>query len=218
MRRTVSQSVTEVVRLYELFLPKHTLVLYLGSRLVDWDHCLGLYGVEEGSVLRMTTIGLGHEMSLQGVPIKLMDSGKSYVVQVSKFDRWSAVILKLHGMTGYPVNLMRLIRSNNTSVDFSDTVGIMPPQARPVRLDTSAIRADSDLMYGLTLKFKIAKGVNELLKVAPSRTIKSVKDTLERVGVPNASIIDLVYNGHRLANNKRVVDVIEGYKVGGLPC
>ncbi|GFR58147.1 polyubiquitin [Elysia marginata] len=212
LRRTVSQSVVDVVRLYELFLPKHTLVLYLGSRLVDWDHCLGLYGVEEGSVLRMTTIGLAHEMSVQGVPVKLMDKKKSYYVQVSKFDRWSAVVLKLHGMTGYPVNLMRLIRSNNTSVDFSDTVGIIQPNSKAVRLDISAIRADSDLMYGLTLKFKIAKGVNELLKVAPSRTIKSVKDTLERVGVPNASMIDLVYNGYRLPNNKRVVDVIEEYK------
>ncbi|RUS77260.1 hypothetical protein EGW08_014974, partial [Elysia chlorotica] len=212
LRRTVSQSVVDVVRLYELFLPKHTLVLYLGSRLVDWDHCLGLYGVEEGSVLRMTTIGLAHEMSLQSVPVKLLDSGKSYYIQVSKFDRWSAVVLKLHGMTGYPVNLMRLIRSNNTSVDFSDTIGIVQPHAKAVKLDTSAVRADSDLMYGLTLKFKVAKGVNELLKVAPSRTIKSVKDTLERVGVPNASMIDLVYNGYRLPNNKRVVDVIEEYK------
>lgn len=212
LRRTVSQSVVDVVRLYELFLPKHTLVLYLGSRLVDWDNCLGLYGVEEGSVLRMTTIGLAHEMSLQEVPVNLMNKRKSYYVQVSKFDRWSAVVLKLHGMTGYPVNLMRLIRSNNTSVDFSDTVGIIQPHTKTVRLDISAIRADSDLMYGLTLKFKIAKGVNELLKVAPSRTIKSVKDTLERVGVPNASMIDLVYNGYRLPNNKRVVDVIEEYK------
>ncbi|GFO18122.1 polyubiquitin-c [Plakobranchus ocellatus] len=212
LRRTVSQSVTDVVKLYELFLPKHTLVLYLGSRLVDWDHCLGLYGVEEGSVLRMTTIGLAHEMSLQSVPVKLMDSGRSYHIQVSKFDRWSAVVLKLHGMTGYPVNLMRLIRRNNTSVDFSDTVGIIQPQTKAVRLDTSAIRADDDLVYGIPLKFKIAKGVNELLKVAPSRTIRSVKDTLERVGVPNASIIDLVYNGYRLPNNKRVVDVIDDYK------
>ena len=139
-------------------------------------------------------------------------------IQVSKFDRWSSVVLKLHGMTGYPVNLMRLIRGNNTSVDFSDTLGVIQPHAKAVKLDTSAIRADNDLMYGLTLKFKIAKGVNELLKVAPSRTIKSVKDTLERVGVPNASMIDLVYNGHRLPNNKRVVDVIEEYKVRGFSC
>ena len=59
--------VVDVVRLYELFLPKHTLVLYLGARPVDWDTCLGFYDLEQGHVFRLSTIGLAHEMALQTV-------------------------------------------------------------------------------------------------------------------------------------------------------
>ncbi|KAH9502721.1 hypothetical protein Btru_069596 [Bulinus truncatus] len=212
LRRTVSQNVVDVVKLYELFLPKHSLVLFLGSRVIDWDHCLGFYGLEDGNVLTMSTIGLAHDMAIQSVPV-MLDNGRQQSIMVSKFDRWSAVALKLHGMTGYPVNLMQLIRHGSLSVDFSDTIGSPTSITKPVKLDVSAMKMDDDLMYGIPLKFKIARGITELLKVAPSRTIKSVKDTLERVGVPNASMYDLVVDGYKLPNNKRVVDVIEEYKV-----
>ncbi|CAL1540887.1 unnamed protein product [Lymnaea stagnalis] len=212
LRRTVSQSVVDVVRLYELFLPKHTLVLYLGSRVIDWDNCLGFYGVVDGNVLTMSTIGLAHDMAIQKVPV-LLDTGRLHHILVSKFDRWSTVVLKLHGMTGYPVNLMKLLRHNSLPLDFTDAIGSVSSNAKAVTLDLSAMKMDDDLLYGIPLKFKIARGITELLKVAPSRTIKSVKDTLERVGVPNASMYDLVVDGYRLPNNKRVVDVIEEYKV-----
>ena len=149
--------------------------------------------------------------SMFQVPI-LLDSGKQHNVIVSKFDRWSAVVLKLHGLTGYPVNLMRLLRPGNQRVDFSDSVGYQTSAAPSVRLDVSAISSDFDLLYGIPLRFKVAKGVTEVLKVAPSRTIKSVKDTLERVGVPNASMYELMVGEYRLPNKQRVVDVIEEYK------
>uniref|UniRef100_A0A2C9LZS8 Ubiquitin-like domain-containing protein n=1 Tax=Biomphalaria glabrata TaxID=6526 RepID=A0A2C9LZS8_BIOGL len=211
LRRTVSQMIVDVVQLYELFLPKHSLVLYLGSRVIDWDNCLGFYGIEDGSVLTMSTIGLANDMAIQPVPVTL-DDGREKQIMVSKFDRWSVVALKLHGMTGYPVNLMQLIKHGSVKIDFSDTVG-STTISKPVKLDVSAMKVDDDLLYGIPLKFKIARGITELLKVAPSRTIKSVKETLERIGVPNASLFDLVIDGYKLPNNKRVVDVIEEYKV-----
>lgn len=212
LRRTVSQNAVDIVRLYELFLPKHTLVLFFGSQVVDFDHCLGFYKIESGSVLKLSTIGLAHEMDIRKVPI-VLDSGKIQTLLASKFDRWSTVVLKLHGMTGYPVNLMKLLRNGKFVIDFSDTIGSVSKHRDTVELDVSAIKKDDDLLYGIPLKFKIARGITELLKVAPSRTIKSVKDTLERIGVPNASMHDLVVEGYRLPNDKRVVDVIEEYKV-----
>lgn len=212
LRRTVSQNVLDVVRLYELFLPKHTLVLYCGSRVLDWDQCLGLYDLQDNSLLTISTIGLAHDMAIQKVPI-LLENGRQQHLLASKFDRWSTVALKLHGMTGYPVNLIKLTRANRQSIDFSDVIGPVSGTARPFRLDVSAVSTDDDLLYGIPLKFKIARGVTELLKVAPSRSIQSVKETLERVGVPNASMYDLMVDGVRLSNSKRVVDVIEEYKV-----
>ncbi|XP_059156412.1 uncharacterized protein LOC131941272 [Physella acuta] len=212
LRRTVSQNVLDVGRLYELFLPKHTLVLYCGSRALDWDHCLGFYDLQDNSLLTISTIGLAHDMAIQKVPI-LLDSGRQQHLLASKFDRWSTVALKLHGMTGYPVNLIKVTRPNRQSIDFSDVIGPVSSTGQPFRLDVSAVGTDDDLLYGIPLKFKIARGVTELLKVAPSRSIQSVKETLERVGVPNASMYDLMVDGVRLANSKRVVDVIEEYKV-----
>ncbi|CAG5133823.1 unnamed protein product [Candidula unifasciata] len=211
LRRTVSHNAVDIVRLYELFLPKHTLVLYLGSRVIDWDRCLGFYKIESGSVLRMSTIGLAHEMDIRKVPI-ILDTGDVQKLWVSKFDRWSTVVLKLHGMTGYPVNLMKLVFNDKFAIDFSDTIGSVS-KTDTIHLDVEAIKRDDDFLYGIPLKFKIAKGITEVLKVAPSRSIKSVKDTLERIGVPNATMYDFIVDGYSLPNNKRVVDVIDEYKV-----
>lgn len=211
LRRTVSHNAVDVVRLYELFLPKHTLVLFLGSRVIDWDCCLGFYNIESGSVLRMSTVGLAHEMDLRKVPI-VLDTGDVQKLWVSKFDRWSTIVLKLHGMTGYPVNLMKLVFNGKTTIDISDTIGSVSKKDT-IHLDISAIKRDDDFLYGIPLKFKVAKGMTELLKVAPSRTIKSVKDTLESIGVANATMYDFVVDGYNLPNNKRVVDVIDEYKV-----
>ena len=122
------------------------------------------------------------------------------------------MVLKLHGITGYPVNLMRLVRPGNRLIDFSDSVGVVPPNSPHVRLDVSALISDPDLLYGIPLRFKIAKGVMEVLKVSPSRSIKSVKDTLERVGVAYASMQDLYVDDFRLPSNQRVADAIEEYK------
>ena len=210
LRRTISPQAGDVSSYFHLTLPRHALVMYSsqGSPM-SWTGCLGLYGCDDGAVFSLSTIALAHQMSVQTVPV-LVEGEKVHSFLISKFDYWSVLALKLHGVTGHPVNLLRLIHGHR-DLDLARAVGSFSHRS-PVRLDLSLLRTDPDIHSGISLSFKLGNGVVEVLKCSPSRTIKSVKNVLEEVGVPNATAYDFFVDGYRLPNNGRVGDVVEEYR------
>nr|KAG5709146.1 hypothetical protein BaRGS_028602 [Batillaria attramentaria] len=211
LRRTVTQQVGDVSRYFHLTLPRHALVMYSGDgKPMKWSGCLGLYHLDDGAVFRLSTIALAHEMDLQKIPV-LLEDGNMHKFLVSKFDYWSVLALKLHGMKGYPVNLMRLVHGKR-EVDMAMAVGKYSHKTPAVQLDISLLRTDNDALNGVLLNFRLGNGVNEILKCSPTRTVKSVKAVLEEMGVPNATVYDLFVDGYRLPNHGRIGEVVEEYR------
>ena len=141
LRRTISQQAGDVSRYFHLILPRHALVMYSGDgKPMKWGGCLGLYSLDDGAVFSLSTIALAHQMSIQTVPV-LMDSGDIHNFLISKFDYWSVLALKVHGLLGYPVNLMRLFHGKH-ELDLARAVG-------PYSHKTPAVLLDMSLMLSL---------------------------------------------------------------------
>ena len=211
LRRTVSQQAGDVSRYYHLTLPRHALVMYSGDgAAMKWGGCLGLYGLDDGAVFSLSTVALAHQMSVQTIPV-LTEAGSVHNFLVSKFDYWSVLALKVHGLLGHPVNLVRLFHGKR-ELDLATAVGPYSHRTPAVRLDTSLLRADDDVHSGVSLSFRLGNGVVEVIKCAPTRTVRSVKAVLEELGVPNATVYDFFVDGYRLPNKGRIADVVEEYK------
>lgn len=211
LRRTTTHQVGEVSRYFHLTLPRHALVMYCGDgKPMKWSSCLGLYGLDDGAVFRLSTIALAHEMNIQKIPV-LLEDGTLHNFLISKFDYWSVLAMKIHGMKGYPVNLMRL-KLGKREIDLATAVGKFSQRSPALTLDVSLLRTDKDVLHGVLLSFRLGNGVMEALQCAPSRTVKSVKATLEEMGVPNARVYELFVDGYRLPNHSRIMDSVEEYR------
>ncbi|XP_046560050.1 uncharacterized protein LOC124269082 [Haliotis rubra] len=207
LRRTVTKNTPDIMALFDLYLPKHTLVLYHKRKVVNWSTCLGYYRVDDNDTLKLSTIGLYHKLSVQKMPIT-DDAGKVHTVKVSQFDRWSTVALKLHGIIGVSVNLIRIFRGGK-EVDFSETLKKQTYRTPAITMDLSLSNADPDVLYGVSLKFKLGDDVTEILKVSSKRSVRSVKAILEQLGVPNASVYDMYLGDYKLSNRERIVTAVE---------
>lgn len=211
LSRTVSREERDVSGYFHLNLPRHAVVVYSNDGVpMKWSACLGLYGLEDGTTFRLSTIALAHEMNVQKIPV-LLEDGLLHTFLVSKFDYWSVLALKLHGYKGYPVNLIRLF-CGKRELDFATAVGSYSHKTPAVRLDISRMRSDKDLLHGVSLNFRLGNGITETLICSPTRTIKFVKKALEAIGVPNATVYDLFIDGYCLPNSGRIADVVEEYK------
>jgi hypothetical protein len=217
LRRTVSQQAGDVSSYYHLTLPRHALVMYSDQgKPMSWSACLGTYGLEDGHALSLSTVALAHQISMQTIPVLMPAAGKgkekTHKFLVSKFDYWSVLALKVHGVTGHPVNLMRFV-CGKKELDPAQVVGTFRAQKTPpVRLDLSLLKFDPDLQLGVTLSFRLGKGVVEMVTVSPTKTVKAVKSLLEDLGVPNASAYDLFVDGYKLPSKSRIADCVEEYK------
>lgn len=211
LRRTITQQAGDASHFFHLFLPHHALVMYSpGGVSMKWTSCLGLYGVEDEAVFQLSTIALAYEMSLQKVPV-LLDSGEIHNFLVSKFDYWSVLALKLHGMLGYPVNLIRLFHGKR-ELDLASAVGRYSHRTPAVRVDFSSMCLDADISHGIQLTFQLGNGICEVITCSPTRTVHSVKIMLEEIGIPNATFYDLFVDGYQLPNNGRIGKVMEEYR------
>ncbi|KAL8579174.1 hypothetical protein ACOMHN_010758 [Nucella lapillus] len=211
LRRTISPQAGHVAAFFHLNLPRHALVMYSeNGTAMKWTACLGLYGAQNGATFSLSTIALADSMSLQTIPV-VTPGDKVHNFRISQFDYWSVLALKLHGLLGYPVNLMRLF-SGKHELELARATGDYSHRAARVHLDMSMLRSDMDVYGGVSLTFKLGSHVKEDLIISPARTVKSVKTMLAEVGVPNATAYDLFAGGVQLPDHQRVGDVIEEHR------
>ena len=210
LRRTVTRNTPDIMSLFDLYLPKHTLVLYHGGTVINWSTCMGYYNIDDGDVLQLTTIGLFHKLQIQKIPV-VETKDKVHMIKVSQFDRWSTVALKLHGLTGIAVNIIKLY-SGDLPVDFSETIGYYSSKSATVVMDVSLAKKDPDVMFGIPLTFRLGNGITEILKVSPNRKVKVVKEMLEQIGVPNATVHDMYVGDYRLSGSNKLVEYVEDFE------
>ncbi|ESO83430.1 hypothetical protein LOTGIDRAFT_236593 [Lottia gigantea] len=213
LRRTVSPNLKNVQALFELYLPKHQLALYNGKSHMKWHDCLGNYGVLEGSILKLISLGIQNKLGLQNIPVTL-DDGLTHVVTVSQYDCWAIVALKVHGISRIPINIIRLYKDGK-EIDFSETVGFSFKRNIGPRISASALQAqiDPDTLYGIELTIDLGSGIQEVIRCSASRTIKKVKERLQDMGVPNATVYDLYSQDTKLPNSGKIVDVIDDPRI-----
>ncbi|XP_050409983.2 uncharacterized protein LOC126824701 [Patella vulgata] len=213
LKRTVGPDIKNVMALFELYLPKHTLVVYHKKNPLKWHECLGMYQIKDGSTLTLTTVGMFNKLALQTIPVT-MDDGVTNTVSVSQFDCWSTVALKIHGITRLPMNLIRLYKSRK-EIDFSETVGGMWNSGIGPHIMASISQAqiDPDTLYGLELNIILGTGISEYIRCAANRKIKTVKKRLQEMGVPNASVYDIYADGTKLPNDGKIADVMDDTRI-----
>lgn len=211
LRRTVTAKAQDAASYFHLALPRHTLVMYTDEGMaMKWSGCLGLYHVTEGCVLNLSTIALAHRMDLQTVPVLV--HGKVHNFRMSKLDYWSVLALKVHGLKGYPVNLVRLFHGQ-CELDQRRAAGHYTAKSPPVMVNTSLMRTDEDITNGVDFKFRLGGcGISEVITCSPARSVHSVKSLLEDLGVPNATAYDLYTDGYRLPSHGRIGEVVEEYR------
>lgn len=203
--RTFGKHGKEHVTMHELYVPIHLLVLQHHKRSLNWDHCLGFYGVRNGDTLKLNTVGRHGDMNMQNVMV-VSELGESYEVCVSQFDKWSVVAFILHGHTDVPVDLIRLYRNNN-QLNFTVNVGFVPKNT-VIMMNIVMTNVDKDMMFGIPLKVNIGNGIVENIKVSPTKKVKDVKERLEDIGVPNASMYELATGQFKLPDHAKLKDVI----------
>ena len=202
--RTFSKYGTPDPGTHEYYLPLHALVLKFNNKIVMWDVCLGRLDLKSGDKIVLTTVSQQNGMPLQAVKV-VTESGEKFIFAVSKYERWSAIAFSLHGMTNIPVDLMR-IYMNNTRVDFLSVIGIIPSGAS-IFMNVVMSDANSDILFGVPLRVNIGNGIVENVQIAVNKTTRSVKKKLERQGVPNATMYELMINNQKLANTTRIQDL-----------
>ena len=207
--RTFSNQGKERVTVHELFVPILILILTLKKLALHWDYCLGFYGIKSGDTLVLNTVGRKSEMNMQTFLV-VTELGENFEVTVSQFDRWSVVAFIAHGHTDVPVDLIRLYRKD-VKLDFTEAVGLLPKSSL-ITMNITMTNLNKDMMIGIPLKINIGNGIIENMKVAPTKKVSEVKDRLEGIGVPNATLYELGIAQFKLPNHAKLIDVIKDFK------
>ena len=207
--RTFSKHGKEHVMMHELYVPIHVLVFQHNKRSLNWNYCLGFYGVRNGDNLVLNTVGRHSDMNIQTVMV-VTELGESYEVRVSQFDRWSVAAFILHGYTDIPVDLIRLFR-NETQLNFTANIGFVPKNT-VIMMNIMMTNVDKDMMFGIPLKINIGNGIVENIKVSPIKKVKDVKERLEEIGVPNATLDELATGQFKLPDHAKIKDVITDFE------
>ncbi|XP_045177246.1 uncharacterized protein LOC123537525 isoform X2 [Mercenaria mercenaria] len=206
--RTFSKHGKEHVTMHELYVPIHVLVFQHNKRSLNWNYCLGFYGVRNADTLVLNTVGRHSDMNVQTIMV-VTELGESYEVRVSQFDRWSVVAFILHGHTDVPVDLIRLYR-NESQLNFTASIGFVPKNT-VIMMNIIMTNVDKDMMFGIPLKITIGNGIVENIKVSPTKTIKYVKERLEEIGIPNATLSELTTGQFKLPDHAKIKDVITNF-------
>ena len=208
--RTFSKYGPDQVLVHELYVPVHVLILQHQKHSIHWDYCLGYFGIKNGDTIELNTVGQKSQLNMQTIKV-VSESGEFFEVEVSQFDRWSVVAFMLHGHTGVPVDLIRLY-IDKVQVDFNSVVGEVNKK-HPVIMNVLVTHVDEDLMFGIPLQIGLGHGILENIKLSPVKTVKDVKNRLESIGVPNATMYELVIGDTKLPNNAKLKDVIHDLNV-----
>ena len=203
--RTFSKYGPDQVLMQELYVPVQVLILQHEKQSIHWDFCLGYFGVKNGDTIELSTVGRKSQMSIQSLKI-VSESGESFDIEVSAYDKWSVAAFILHGYTGVPVDLIRLY-VDNVQVNYTSVIGDVNKRSNIV-MNVLVTNIDADLTYGIPVRIGLGHGILENLKVSPVRKIKDLKHRLEGMGVPNATMYELVIGNSRLPNHAKLCDVI----------
>lgn len=207
--RTFSRNGKDHITVHELYVPVHILVFQYKKHSLHWGYCLGFYGVKNGDTLVLNTAGKKSGLGMQKLLV-ITELGENIEVSVSQFDRWSVVAFIMHGHTDVPVDLIRLYR-REVQLDFTQVVGVVPNNS-VIMMNIRMTNVDKDMVFGIPLKINIGNGIIENLKVVPSKTIQDVKQRLEEIGVPNATLYELGISQYKLPNHAKLKDVIKDFK------
>ncbi|KAK3102860.1 hypothetical protein FSP39_014487 [Pinctada imbricata] len=207
--RTFSKDRPKDAGTHEYCIPLHNLVLSHNEKLVVWDSCLANQKVKSGSNLLLTTVAYQNATDLQQITVTT-ENGERYHVIASKYDRWSVVSFILHGLTNVPVDLMQIYK-NEQQMNLSTMVGHIPPGTSIV-MNVVMTHIKSDVMFGVPLWINIGNGITENIKIAANKTVRSAKKKLERLGVPYATMYELVAGNNKISNTSRIYDVIYDMK------
>ncbi|KAK3585394.1 hypothetical protein CHS0354_020106 [Potamilus streckersoni] len=204
--RTFSKYGPEQVSAHELYIPIHVLILQYQHKSFPLDYCLGHFNIRNGDTIIITTVGKESKLNMQVVKV-ITEMGDKYDIHVSQFDRWSVVAFMLHGVTDVPVDLIRLYK-DKTILDLTSVIGEVS-QHSVIMMNIMMVTIDNDLMFGIPIKIALGNGIIENIKMVPSKKVGNVKSKLQKLGVPNATLYELVIDDHKLPNAIKLQDVIQ---------
>ena len=208
--RTFSKYGPDQVLVQELYVPVHVLILQHQKQSIHWDYCLGYFGIKNADTLELSTVGQKSNLNIQILKV-LSETGEFIDVEVSQFDRWSVVAFILHGHSGIPVDLIRLY-VDKVQVNFSSVIGEVNRKTIVI-MNVIMTNVDEDLMFGIPLKIGLGNGIVENIKISPVKTVKDLKLRLESMGIPNATMYELVIGDSKLPNSVKLKDVIHDLNV-----
>ena len=174
--------------------------------------CLGYYKISKGAILRLTSTGEATKDNCRMVQV-LLENGVTVHTNAARYDNWYIVVLKLHGITGKPVDIMRL-HVNENIVELNCTIGTLK-QTNDITYAKLATRRTSNSMANnaqktasgkLQLEVKTVNGVTENVWCSPRDTVHDVKLKLEKIGVPEARYCDVLYKKVKLPTNSKLID------------
>ena len=203
--RTFSKYGPDQVLMQELYVPVQVLMLQHDKQSISWDLCLGHFGIKNGDTLELSTVGRKSELKMQNLKI-VSETGENFDVEVSEYDKWSVAAFILHGYTEVPVDLIRLY-ADNVQVNYTSVIGEVNKRSSIV-MKVVVTNIDADLTYGIPVRIGLGHGILENIKVSPVRKVKDLKQRLEAMGVPNATMYELVIGNARLPNHAKLCDVI----------
>ena len=203
--RTFSKYGPEQVLMQELYVPVHVLILQHDKQSINWDLCLGHFGIKNGDTLDLSTVGRKSQLRMHSLKI-VSESGEKFDVEVSEYDKWSVAAFIIHGYTEVPVDLIRLY-IDDVQVNFTSVIGEVNKRSNIV-MKVVVTNIDADLTYGIPVKIGLGNGILENIKVSPVRKVRDLKQRLEAMGVPNATMYELVIGNARLPNHAKLSDVI----------
>ena len=174
--------------------------------------CLGYYKVSKAAILRLTSTGEANKDNCRMVQV-LLENGVTVHTNAAKYDNWHIVVLKLHGITGKPIDTMRL-HVNDNLVDLNCTIGTLK-QTNDITYAKLATHRTSPSMANnahstangkLELEVKTVNGITENVQCSAKDTIHDVKLKLEKAGVPEARYCDVLYKKVKLPTNSKLMD------------
>ena len=208
--RTFSKYGPDQVLTHELYVPVNILILQNQKQSIHWDYCLGHFGIKNGDTLELNTVGQKSQMNMQTLKV-LSETGETFDVEVSQFDRWSVAAFILHGFTGVPVDLIRLY-VDNIQVNFTSIIGEVSKRSS-ILMTVLVTNIDEDLMFGIPLQVGLGNGIIENIKISAVRKVRDLKQRLESMGIPNATLYELVIGESRLPNTAKLRDVVHDLNV-----
>ena len=174
--------------------------------------CLGYYKVSRSTGLRLTSVGEVNKDNSRMVQV-LLENGVTVHTNAAKYDNWYIVVLKLHGITGKPLDVMRL-QVNEELTELTRAVGSLKPgsaevtHAKLATLRESASETNNlhNAKQLIDLEVKTLNGVLENVQCSAKDTIQDVKLKLERAGVPEARHCDVLYKKVKLPSSSKLQD------------